>query len=163
MGVRNCTELGENLKTIVKALCANQKLLKYLYYSDKDPLNHPDLDQIVIQKEIMNKLIRIIPKVGPKETAQSVLVIRVANGRKLSENKEFKLISLVVEIFVPLTQWVIKSDNLRPFLILGEIQKSLDGKTINGLGKLEGGNFDLNFITDEIASYEMLFNITAYD
>lgn len=163
MGVRNCTELGENLKTIVKALCANQKLLKYLYYSDKDPLNHPDLDQIVIQKEIMNKLIRIIPKVGPKETAQSVLVIRVANGRKLSENKEFKLISLVVEIFVPLTQWIIKSDNLRPFLILGEIQKSLDGKTINGLGKLEGGNFDLNFITDEIASYEMLFNITAYD
>ena len=163
MGVRNCTELGENLKTIVKALCTNQKLLKYLYYSDKDPLNHPDLDQIVIQKEIMNKLIRIIPKVGPKETAQSVLVIRVANGRKLSENKEFKLISLVVEIFVPLTQWIIKSDNLRPFLILGEIQKSLDGKTINGLGKLEGGNFDLNFITDEIASYEMLFNITAYD
>ena len=163
MGVRNCTELGENLKTIVKALCANQKLLKYLYYSDKDPLNHPDLDQIVIQKEIMNKLIRIIPKVGPKETAQSVLVIRVANGRKLSENKEFKLISLVVEIFVPLTQWIIKSDNLRPFLILGEIQKSLDGKTINGLGKLEGGNFDLNFITDEIASYEMVFNITAYD
>lgn len=163
MGVRNCAELGENLKTIVKALCANQKLLKYLYYSDKDPLNHPDLDQIVIQKEIMNKLIRIIPKVGPKETAQSVLVIRVANGRKLSENKEFKLISLVVEIFVPLTQWIIKSDNLRPFLILGEIQKSLDGKTINGLGKLEGGNFDLNFITDEIVSYEMLFNITAYD
>ena len=163
MGVRNCTELGENLKTIVKALCANQKLLKYLYYSDKDPLNHPDLDQIVIQKEIMNKLIRIIPKVGPKETAQSVLVIRVANGRRLSENKEFKLISLVVEIFVPLTQWIIKSDNLRPFLILGEIQKSLDGKTINGLGKLEGGNFDLNFITDEIASYEMLFNVTAYD
>lgn len=163
MGVRNCTELGENLKTIVKALCANQKLLKYLYYSDKDPLNHPDLDQIMIQKEIMNKLIRIIPKVGPKETAQSVLVIRVANGRKLSENKEFKLISLVVEIFVPLTQWIIKSDNLRPFLILGEIQKSLDGKTINGLGKLEGGNFDLNFITDEIASYEMRFNITAYD
>ena len=48
-------------------------------------------------------------------------------------------------------------------IILGEIQKSLDGKTINGLGKLEGGNFDLNFITDEIASYEMLFNITAYD
>ena len=163
MGVRNCAELGKNLKTIVKALCANQKLLKYLYYSDKDPLNHPDLDQIVIQKEIMNKLIRIIPKVGPKETAQSVLVIRVANGRRLSENKEFKLISLVVEIFVPLTQWIIKSDNLRPFLILGEIQKSLDGKTINGLGKLEGGNFDLNFITDEIASYEMLFNVTAYD
>ena len=50
------------------------------------------------------------------------------------------------------------------FVNLGfEIQKSLEGKKINGLGKLSGGNFDLNFITDEIASYEMLFNITAYD
>ena len=78
-------------------------------------------------------------------------------------SKHSKLISLVVEIFVPLTQWIIKSDNLRPFLILGEIQKSLEGKKINGLGKLSGGNFDLNFITDEIASYEMVFNITAYD
>ena len=163
MGVRNCAELGENLKTIVKALCANQKLLKYLYYSDKDPLNHPDLDQIVIQKEIMNKLIRIIPKVGPKETAQSVLVIRVANGRRLSENKEFKLISLVVEIFVPLTQWIIKGTNLRPFAILGEIEESLDGKMIEGLGKMSGGNFELNFLTEEISSYKQEFIITSYD
>ena len=163
MGVSNCAELGENLQIIVKALCANQKLLKYLYYSDKDPLNHPDLEWNVIQEEIINKLIKVIPKVGPKENSQSIIVIRVAGGSKLSENSEFKLISLVVEIFVPLTQWIIKSDNLRPFLILGEIQKSLEGKKINGLGKLSGGNFDLNFITDEIASYEMLFNITAYD
>ena len=55
MGVRNCAELGENLQVIVKALCANQKLLKYLYYSDKDPLNHPDLEWNVIQEEIINK------------------------------------------------------------------------------------------------------------
>ena len=94
MGVRNCAELGENLQIIVKALCANQKLLKYLYYSDKDPLNHPDLEWNVIQEEIINKLIKVIPKVGPKENSQSIIVIRVAGGSKLSENSEFKLISL---------------------------------------------------------------------
>ena len=44
-----------------------------------------------------------------------------------------------------------------------EIEKSLEGKTINGLGKIEGGDFDLNFLTEEIGAYEQSFWITAYE
>ena len=84
-------------------------------------------------------------------------------GRHNSENREFKDINISVEVFVPLTQWFIKDSNLRPFSIMGEIQKSLDGKTIDGLGKMQGGDFDLNFLTDEISCYEMLFYLTDYD
>jgi hypothetical protein len=51
---------------------------------------------------------------------------------------------------------------LRPFLILGEIENSLDGKTVNGLGKMTGGDFSLNFLTDEISAYEQNFWITSY-
>ena len=75
----------------------------------------------------------------------------------------FKNIIISIEVFVPLTQWILKSDNLRPFLILGEIEKSLKGKTINGLGKIDGGDFDLNFLTEEIACYETIYTITSYD
>jgi hypothetical protein len=46
---------------------------------------------------------------------------------------------------------------------MGEVQKSLDGKTINGLGKMVGGDFSLNFLTEEISAYEQQFNITTYD
>ena len=67
------------------------------------------------------------------------------------------------EIFVPLTQWIMKSDSLRPFLIMSEIDKSLDGKTINGLGKMSFNGFDINFLTDEMSCYEMSFIITTYD
>ena len=163
MSVRYCSELGENLQIIIQRLCANQDLLKLLYFSDKDPLGHEDIDSEVIQKEIQNKLVKVIPVVGPKETAQCTAVLRVIGGYKIPGNSEFKTVKLAVEIFVPLTQWFIKSTNLRPFLILGEIQKSLEGKTINGLGKLSGGDFSLNFISDEVCSYEMLFDIIAYD
>ena len=62
-----------------------------------------------------------------------------------------------------MTQWIIKNSNLRPFAILGEIQDCLDGKTVNGLGKLEGGDFNINFLTEEICSYEQAFNIITYD
>lgn len=163
MSVRNCEEIGANLQKIMTRLFANQNLLKLLYYTDKDPYSQPDLTQEQIKKEIYEKLIKITPRVGPKETAHSILVIKVSKGQTDSSNTEFRNIHIDVESFVPLTQWIIKDDNLRPFAIMGEVQKSLDGKTINGLGKMVGGDFSLNFLTEEISAYEQQFNLTTYD
>lgn len=160
--VRNLEEIGPNLQKIVKRLQSNQNLLKLLYYTDKDPLNNPDLTSEQIKNEIFEKLIKIIPRVGPKETAKSLISIRVVRGRA-NENDEFEDIQINMEIYVPLTQWIIKDINLRPFSIMGEIQKSLLGKTIDGLGRMSGGDFDINFLTEEIACYEMEFKITTYD
>lgn len=87
----------------------------------------------------------------------------MTSGSKINTNDEFKKVVIEIENFVPLTQWFIKDDNLRPFAIMGEIQKSLVGKTINGLGKLSGGDFELNFLTDEISCYMQTFHITSYD
>lgn len=163
MSVRNCEEIGINLQKIVSRLQANQNLLKLLYYTDKEPFSHPDLTPEQIQKEIFEKLIKIVPRVGPKETAHSIVVIKVGRGSTNTSNTEFEDISINVESFVPLTQWIMKDDNLRPFAIMGEIQKSLNGKTINGLGKMTGGDFDLNFLTEEISAYEQKFMLTVYD
>lgn len=163
MSVRNCEEIGQNLQKIMTRLFKNQNLLKLLYYTDKDPYSQPDLTQEQIKKEIYEKLIKIVPRVGPKETAHSIIVIKVNNGRSNTDNSEFEDISINIESFVPLTQWIIKDENLRPFAIMGEIQKSLNGKTINGLGKMVGGDFSLNFLTEEISAYEQGFNLTVYD
>ena len=163
MSVRNCAELGINLQYIIKRLFANQDLLKLLYYTDKDPLSHEDLTQEQIQDEIFEKLIKIVPRVGPKETAHSIIAVRVARGQGLASNNEFRNVTIGVEIFVPLTQWIIKDSNLRPFAIMGEIQKALNGKKIEGLGKMVGGDFALNFLTEEIGAYEQTFVITSYD
>ena len=163
MGVRNCADIGDNLMKIMKRLLANQNLLKLLYYTDKDPLNGEDITDEQIQDEIFEKFVKIIPRVGPKDTAHSVVTIRVTRARQDSNNNEFKDVRINIEVFVPLTQWIIKDVQLRPFAILGEIQKSLNGKTINGLGKLTGGDFDLNFLTEEIGAYEQYFSLTSYD
>ena len=100
---------------------------------------------------------------GPTENAKSIVVLRVISGHKMTSNSEFKTVKIGIEVFVPLTQWFIKDSNLRPFAILGEIEKSLDGKSINGLGKMQGGDFDLNFLTDEMSAYEQIFLITEYE
>ena len=163
MNVRNCKDIGVNAQYIIKRLLANQNLLKLLYYTDKDPLSHEDLTEEQIQNEVFGKLIKIVPRVGPKETAHSIVALRIARARGLASNSEFKNVMISVEVFVPMTQWIIKDTNLRPFAIMGEVQESLNNKKIEGLGKLMGGDFDLNFLTEEISAYEQTFVLTSYD
>lgn len=163
MNVRNCKDIGVNAQYIIKRLLANQNLLKLLYYTDKDPLSHEDLTEEQIQNEVFGKLIKIVPRVGPKETAHSIVALRIARARGLASNNEFKNVMISVEVFVPMTQWIIKDTNLRPFAIMGEVQESLNNKKIEGLGKLTGGDFDLNFLTEEISAYEQTFVLTSYD
>lgn len=163
MNVRNCKDIGVNAQYIVKRLLANQNLLKLLYYTDKDPLSHEDLTEEQIQNEVFGKLVKIVPRVGPKETAHSIIALRIARARGLASNNEFKNVMISVEVFVPMTQWIIKDTNLRPFAIMGEVQESLNNKKIEGLGKLTGGDFSLNFLTEEISAYEQTFVLTSYD
>lgn len=163
MGVRNCAEIGENLQKIVKRLMANDELVNLLYYSDKDPLSQPALTDEQKQREVFEKLIKVVPRVGPKENAKSILVVTVLKGNTNSENSEFRNVQIRVEVFVPMTQWLLKNSNLRPFAILGEVQKSLSDKTINGLGKMRGGDFEVNFFSEEISCYSQYFNIVTYE
>lgn len=163
MATRNLSDVGPNLQKIVNRLQSNQDLLKLLYYTGKDPLNEDNLTQTQIREEIFEKLIKIVPRVGPKETAQSLIALRVVYGRSNPGNDEFRDFEIDIEVFVPLTQWIIKGSNLRPFAIMGEIHKCLNNKTIEGLGKMRGGDFKINFLTDEIGCYEMVYSITSYD
>ena len=79
------------------------------------------------------------------------------------ENEEIRNIFLDFEIFVPLDQWIIRNNNLRPFAIMGELQKSLNNKTINGFGRFYCGNFKLSFVTTEVSDYILSCEIRQYD
>ena len=163
MATRNLEDMGPNLQKIISRLQANQNLLKLLYYTGKDPYSELDLTKEQIRDEVFEKLIKIIPRVGPKETANSIVVVRVVRGNSNPGNDEFRDFRIDIEVFVPLTQWFIKDSNLRPFAIMGEIHKSLNRKTIDGLGKMVGGDFQVNFLTEEMSCYEMTYMITSYD
>lgn len=162
MGARNCGELGINLQKICSRLMANDNLVNLLYYAGIDPLAQPKLDANAKQK-LFNDLICIVPRVGAREDSRSVIAIYVPSAVGLESNSEFKKVEVAVDVFVPLTQWIIKDSNLRPFAIMGEIQSSLRGKTINGLGKIDGGDFELELLTDEMSGYRQKFSITEYE
>ena len=163
MATRNLADLGLNLQKIVKRLYSNQNLLKLLYYTSKDPYSEQDITEYQIQNEIYEKYIKVVPRVSNTETANSIIALRIVSGISNQGNNEFRDFTIAIEVFVPMTQWFIKDSNLRPFAIMGEIHKSLNNKTIDGLGKIKGGNFQINFLTDEMSCYEMTYLITSYD
>lgn len=163
MSVRNCTEIGPILQEVVSRLMANDRLCQLLYYTDRDPFSYPILSVEQKRELIYEKLIKVVPRVGSKELDNSVVVVRVARGSKNPDNNQFRDLSIYVESFVPLTQWLINDENLRPFLIMGEIQKSLDGKRMNQIGKMVGGDFELQVLTEEVSCYEQGFAITTYE
>lgn len=160
MAVRNFNELGENLVDIAKRLLANQDLCKLLIWSDENPLSHPDIEDT---KELLHKRIKILPKVEPQEDSQSTIVLLFNNGFANSSNSEFKTINLLIYVYVPLEKWIINSSQLRPFAIMSEIQKSLHGKQVKGLGKLLLEEFSLDLITDEMGAYRMNFNFDTFN
>lgn len=162
MGVRNCQELGLNLQKICSRLLANNNLVKLLYYTDLDPLAQPNLNEEQKQK-IFGDLINIVPNIGTRQDSRSTIAIYIPRAHGLTVNSEFKTVTIAIQILVPFTQWIIKDTNLRPFAIMGEIQNSLRDKTVNGLGKIKGGDFDLVDLTQELSVYSMNFTITEYD
>ena len=146
MSVRNCQELGLSLQKIVSRLLENDDLVKLLYYEDKDPLSKAALDKEFKQKESLIGFFHTGLKAG-----------------KNPRNNEFKNVEIHISAFVPLTNWIIKDTNLRPFAILGQLQSSLDGKVINGLGRLSGGDFELKLLTEEMSCYEQIYSLIEYD
>lgn len=159
MGVRNFEEMGTNLVLVMEKLIANEKLGKLLVNTGKDPLagSAPTADQL------MHERIRIIPRLlAGEDGAQATVILRIASGDP-NENSEFRSVVLGVEIFVPFTQWVIKGKQLRPFAIMGEVQRSLNNMAIDGLGVVQILDFNLHFLTDEMSVYQLLFQWTVYE
>lgn len=163
MSVRNCKELGINLQKICSRLLANEELVKLLYYTDIDPLSENGLSDEEKKQKIFNELICVVPRVGARDDNKSVIAIYIPKAAGLSGNSEYKSVTIAIDVFVPLNQWIIKDSNLRPFAIMGEIQNSLNGKNVNGLGKIKGGDFDLILLTDEMSGYRQTFTITEYE
>ena len=105
----------------------------------------------------------MVPKIGTKDNAQSIIVVYISGANGLGDNSEFKQVKISIDIYTPLTQWIIKDSNLRPFAIIGQIQKSLNGKTVNGLGQIKMRRLCLTLITEDVSCYQLNISVTEYD
>lgn len=161
MAVRNSKELGQNLVLIAKRLLNNQDLLKLLIYTNSDPLSGAQIEEPF---KLLHKNVKVVPIVNENDfKGESKIVLLYSSAVVNGENQEFKDLELSIAIYTPLDQWILNSEDLRPFLIMSKIEESLKGKRINGLGTIQLKGSTLKGVTSEVSCYLMEFSIDIFN
>jgi hypothetical protein len=161
MAIRNSIEIGENLFKIANLLIDNSRLCRLLKYTDTEPFSDTKPD--VSPKDVLHNNVKIVPLVKEEETnTESVIAIVFTEG-EVQDNKEFKKVAFDVMVYVPLSEWILNDINLRPFLIISEIEKSLKNKRIQSLGTINYKGFEASLVTDILSCHRMAFEIDVFN
>ncbi len=130
--------------------------------TEKEPDGSPKIIQ-TNPAEIFNKLIRVVPLITPDEqNTKSKIILLFTGGNVGGDNYDNENLSLDIYVYCPFEEWRIAGNTLRPFAIMSEIRKSLQGKRINGLGEIQYNGFTSALMTNQMGSYEMSFTINAF-
>ena len=145
----------KDLEIIVEHLCKNERLKRLLYYTTKDAIDRPDLnDEQMIQ--LFNKNIKIIPKLYVDGSVLNYIVINFDNFVQ-SENPEFRDNIIEFDIICHYDQWHLKDYQLRPYRIAAEIDSMIDKTHLTGIGKLEFLGANQIILTDEYAGLCLMY------
>ena len=136
----------KDLSLIIKKIMENQRLLKMLYYTQKDCLNGKDLTQQQIIS-MLDKQIKIVPKIEISEDCPNYIIISMDNFVPNENNDEFRDCTISIDILCHPDHWNMGNFQLRPYKIAGEIDAILNKQKLTGIGQINfvtGNNLLLN-------------------
>ena len=150
----------KDMELLINKIFANQRLQKYLYYTDKDPLNKPALtsEQVL---ELFDKNIKIVPKIYVDRTVLQYVIVQFDNFTQ-SKNPEFRNNTIEFDIICHFDQWQLKDAKLRPYRIAAELDEMFDGGRLSGIGKTEFALARQIVLTDEYAGLCLMYR-TVHD
>ena len=161
MGVRNSQEIGPILTKIAIQLAKDQELCRYLCYTDSEPLNSEKID--INGYDIINKNIRVVPQINEEDFDTASKICILIPGGVVEENSEFKNLAIDILIYTPFKSWILNDTALRPFKIMGCIERILKNKRYESLGTIKYNGFGLDSIDDNLSSYRMEFNLDVFN
>ncbi len=153
--VNNFQVVGKNIILLANMLLNNQDICKLVYYTSNNPLAEPD---IVETDVLMNKNIRVVPKVPDELGEKGSFIVVLFNSFEVNEINEKTLVTeIAFDVICPLNEWMINAESLRPFLIMGEINNMLNGLQIKGIGKLRFIGAERIAVSPVYGGYRMTF------
>lgn len=142
--------LEKDMGIILNKILDNPRILRLLYYTSKDALDKPNLndDQIL---ELLQKNIKIVPKIKVDKEVINYLVVSFNNFIE-SSNPEFRDNVIEFDIICHLDNWQLKDFQLRPFKIAGELDSMFNKVKLTGIGLLEFLSAQEKVLSDEYAA-----------
>ena len=148
----------KDLFKIVDKLMGNKNLQKLLYYPVKDALDQPDLDQAQALG-LIHKNIRVVPKLTVEEDVESYVIITFDNFVTNRKNPMFRDNTITFDIICHLDTWTMDNYQLRPYKIMGEIDKMLNKQKLNGIGLVDFVSANQLLLNDELAGYSLMYRV----
>ena len=142
--------MEKDMGIILNKILGNPRILRLLYYTSKDALDKPDLndDQIL---ELLEKNIKIVPQIKIDKEVINYLVISFNNFIE-SSNPEFRDNVIEFDIICHLDNWQLKDFQLRPFKIAGELDQMFNNNKFTNIGRLEFLSAQEKVLSDEYAA-----------
>lgn len=159
---RRFSVMGENLFKITNRLINNPILCRLLKYQDPNPLDetiHPNVNGV----ELLHKQIVLIPKY-PEDGIEYSYVLAVFEDFSINPaNPDFKLAQLRFDVVCPYTEWIINEDNLRPYLLMEEVDKMFNQANLSGIGKLQFIEAKPLVLSPQVAGYSLYYSINEFN
>ena len=160
---RRFAVMGQNLFKILNRLSHNQKICRLLKYQDATPLKEDDKHADVDGALLLNKQLLYVPKY-PEEGVECSYVMAVFNNFIINpSNPDFKLTTIRFEVVCPYTEWIIEENNLRPYLIMQEIDDMFNQAKLNGLGNLQFVRAEPLTLSPQMGGYSMVYQINEFN
>lgn len=148
--------VDKDFALITQKILSNPKLLKMLYYTEKDCLKAKDLTPEQAQS-MLHKQIKIIPRITIDKECPINIIITMDNFAPNAENPEFRDCNINFDILCHPDHWNMGNFQLRPYKIAGEIDAMINEQYLTGIGKtyfITGNNLVLN---DELMGISLIY------
>ena len=152
--------LEKDLNLIAQQMLKNPRLLKLLYYSESDCLSKPILS--AAQKiELINKHIRIVPKLDIDKVCPIFVVISFDNFTPNATNPEFRDCTVNFDILCHPDHWNLGNFQLRPYKIAGEIDGMFNKRKMTGIGTLQFLGANNLVLNDQLMGLTLIYRSVA--
>lgn len=158
---RRFAVMGNNLFRIVSRIMDNKKVCRLLKYQDGNPFaaDRPNIDGI----DLLHKQIIIVPKI-PENGIECSFIIVVFDRYTINPNNpDFKVSRIRFDVVCPFSEWVINADNLRPYLLMQEIDTMFNQAELNGLGKLQFTHSEPLVLSPQMGGYSMYYQVNEFN
>lgn len=148
--------LEKDLDLIAQRMLQNPRLLKLLYYSESDCLSKPALT--AAQKiDLINKHIRLIPKLDIDKTCPIFVVITFDNFIPNATNPEYRDCTVNFDILCHPDHWNLGNFQLRPYKIAGEIDGMFNKSKMTGIGTLQFLGANNLVLNDQLMGLTLIY------
>lgn len=152
----------KDLSLIFQKIMGNQRLLKMLYYTQKDCLKASDLTDAEIYG-MLEKQLKIVPNLTITEECPNFVIVTFDNFIPNASNPEFRDCTINFDILCHPDHWNLGNFQLRPHKIAGEIDAMFNNQYLTGIGTVQfagGNNLVLN---DQLMGMSLMYRTVHGD